>query len=103
MIARLREQEAGGVGVIFVNSKLTTFAHYGSRIMALSHMPLDLRCVAMYVASGGETLFVPHGTDDDAGGDIRIPAVCLRKKDGDMLLAIASMGHQGTALITMEF
>eukprot|EP01046_Picozoa_sp_COSAG06_P017907 COSAG06_NODE_1231_length_10153_cov_60.823623_8_plen_312_part_00 len=66
-----RVQEAGGVGVIFVNS--------------------------------AETLFVPHGTDDDPGGDIRIPAVCLRKKDGEALLAIASLGHQGAANIAMRF
>ena len=66
-----RVQEAGGVGVIFVNS--------------------------------AETLFVPHGTDDDPGGDIRIPAVCLRKKDGEALLAIASLGHQGAANIAMLF
>ena len=64
-------QEAGGIGVIFVNT--------------------------------AETLFVPHGTEDDPGGDIRIPACCLRKKDGDMLLAIASLGHEGTAQIAMTF
>ena len=50
-----RVQEAGGVGVLFVNS--------------------------------AETLFVPHGTDDDPGGDVWIPAVCMRKGAGEALLA----------------
>jgi hypothetical protein len=70
-----------------VLSLLTFFAHF----------------LVLCAPTGGETLFVPHGTEDDPGGDIRIPAVCLRKKDGDMLLAIASLGHQGTAQITMTF
>lgn len=74
--------------------------HY-SELSSVTVFARSLKSVARTV--GAETLFVPHGTPEDPGGDIRIPAVCLRKKDGDMLLAIASLGHEGTANITMTF
>ena len=67
-----RVQEAGGVGVLFVNS--------------------------------AETLFVPHGTDDDPGGDVWIPAVCMRKGDGEALLAEVVAGpEEGATMAKLEF
>ena len=62
-----------------------------------------MRFVGCIFVNSAETLFVPHGTDDDRGGDICIPAVCLRKRDGEALLAIAGLGHRGVATVTMVF
>ena len=47
-------------------------------------MPPAQACIFV---NSSDALFVPHGSVDDPGADVRIACVCIRRRDGDKLLA----------------
>jgi hypothetical protein len=44
--------------------------------------------VACVFVNSSDALFVPHGSPDDPGDDLELPSVCLRRRDGELLLAL---------------
>ena len=92
----LQNADAVRGAVAIVHRGVCTFLDKARRVQEAG----GIGCIFV---NSAETLFVPHGTDEDRGGDIAIPAVCLRKREGESLLAIAGMGHKGVATVTMVF